>query len=34
LQADYDVAAETLTADLVALSTDLCANGLLLVDGA
>ena len=34
LQAEYDVAVEAVTADLVALSTDLQANGLLLVDGA
>ena len=34
LQTEYDVAVETLTADLRALSTDLQANGLLLVDGA
>jgi hypothetical protein len=34
LCAEYDVAVETLTTDLVALSTALHANGLLLVDGA
>jgi hypothetical protein len=34
LRAEYDVAVETLTADLRALSADLHANGLLLVDGA
>ena len=33
LRAEYDVAAEALTADLAALSADLQANGLLLVDG-
>ena len=34
LVTEYDVAVETLTADIVALSTDLQANGLLLVDAA
>jgi Coenzyme PQQ synthesis protein D (PqqD) len=34
LGSEYDVAVETLQADLVALSTDLRENGLLLVDGS
>jgi len=34
LLTEYDVAVETLTADLVTLSTDLHANGMLLVNGA
>lgn len=34
LRSEYDVADETLTADLVALATDLRENGLLLVDGS
>jgi hypothetical protein len=34
LRAEYDVSVEELTPDLVALSTDLRENGLLLVDGA
>lgn len=34
LQSAYDVKAETLTGDLVALSNHLRENGLLLVDGA
>jgi coenzyme PQQ synthesis protein D (PqqD) len=33
LRSEYDVADPTLTADLVALATDLRDNGLLLVDG-
>lgn len=34
LRSEYDVRADTLTADLMALSTDLRENGLLLVDGS
>lgn len=34
LRSEYDVAVDTLAADLVALSTDLRKNGLLLVDGS
>lgn len=34
LLSEYDVQADTLTADLMALSTDLRENGLLLVDGS